>query len=116
MVLICAVVASLLFSRCIDDAFGLNISGGVNVLVWRDRITAGSLRALRECTRELAAEYEGVATITMARTAISLAQAAGDLNSEARGYLYWGQALWRQGNYEAGAMVEAMVIGRVDIE
>ncbi len=41
-----------------------------------------------------------LATISMARTAISLAQAVEDLDSEVQGYLYWGRALWRQGDYE----------------
>jgi len=39
------------------------------------------------------------ATIAAAQTAIHLAQAAGDMHSEAQGYLKWGIALWRQGEY-----------------
>ena len=41
------------------------------------------------------------ATCAAAQVAISLAQAAHDVSSEAAGYLQWGRALWRQGEYEA---------------
>ncbi|MFN8460034.1 MAG: tetratricopeptide repeat protein, partial [Anaerolineae bacterium] len=39
--------------------------------------------------------------ITTAQTAISLAQATGDKQSEARGYRIWGTSLNQQGNYQA---------------
>jgi predicted ATPase/class 3 adenylate cyclase len=41
------------------------------------------------------------AAIEAAQHAIELVQAAHDITMEARGYLAWGRALWRQGNYEA---------------
>jgi predicted ATPase len=40
------------------------------------------------------------AAVTAAQVTIGLAQAAQDVHSEAMGYLQWGQALFRQGEYE----------------
>ncbi len=39
--------------------------------------------------------------LTTVQKAIRLAQAADDAKTEAKGYLYWGQALWYQGDYQA---------------
>jgi tetratricopeptide (TPR) repeat protein len=41
------------------------------------------------------------AAIASAQRAIGLAQASGDVESEATAYLRWGRALWRQGDYAA---------------
>jgi predicted ATPase/DNA-binding SARP family transcriptional activator len=40
-------------------------------------------------------------TIAAAQAAIDLGQAAQDVTATTTGYLQWGQALWRQGDYEA---------------
>jgi predicted ATPase/class 3 adenylate cyclase/DNA-binding SARP family transcriptional activator len=41
----------------------------------------------------------GVA-LAAAQAAVRLAQAAGDVESEAAGHLHWGRAFWRQGRYD----------------
>jgi len=41
------------------------------------------------------------AAIVSARQAVALAQAAGDVESEARAYFEWGRVIWRQGDYVA---------------
>jgi len=48
---------------------------------------------------EAVSNYEQA--ITTAQIAVGLAQKVGDVAGEAQGYLTWGQALWRQGNYAA---------------
>lgn len=56
--------------------------------------------ALRQANyAEVTADY-GTAVV-VAQETIALAQAGGDRAAEATGYLRWGCALWRQGQYEA---------------
>jgi PAS domain S-box-containing protein len=40
------------------------------------------------------------ASIAAAREAIESAQAVGDVSAEVAGYIWWGRALWQQGNVE----------------
>ncbi|MDF1513593.1 MAG: tetratricopeptide repeat protein, partial [Anaerolineae bacterium] len=51
----------------------------------------------RAALAELTGDYDQV--IKNSRSAIELAHEAGDLETESRGYLSWGQALWRTGDY-----------------
>jgi class 3 adenylate cyclase/tetratricopeptide (TPR) repeat protein len=55
--------------------------------------------ALRQANyAEATSDYVGA--VVAAQQATVLARTAGALASEAAGYLWWGQALWRQGDYE----------------
>jgi len=62
--------------------------------------------ALRQANyNEVTGDYP--AAIAAAQAAIDLARAAGDVESEAAGYLSWGRALWYQGEYDlAGPQLE----------
>jgi tetratricopeptide (TPR) repeat protein len=56
--------------------------------------------ALRQANyAEVTGDY--LSAIAAARTAIDLAQTAGDVGKEAAGYLQWGRILWHEGEYEA---------------
>ncbi len=48
---------------------------------------------------EVTGDYR--AAISAAQAAIALARTAGDTPREARGHLYWGRALWRQGDFSS---------------
>ena len=56
--------------------------------------------ALRQANyAEVTGDYP--TAVAAAQATIRLAQAAQDMSNEAAGYLHWGLALWRQGDYEA---------------
>ncbi|MFX1412052.1 MAG: tetratricopeptide repeat protein, partial [Promethearchaeota archaeon] len=68
-----------------------------------DELQVAKRRAEVALRRTQYAEVTGdyPAAIASAQEAVHLAQAAQDVSSEVLGYLRWGAALWRQGEYEA---------------
>lgn len=69
--------------------------------------------ALRQANyAEVTGDYPSA--IVAARTAIDLAQAAGDVSKEAAGHLQWGRILWHEGKHEASRprLEQALALSR----
>ncbi len=69
--------------------------------------------ALREASyARFTGDYPGA--LTAAQTALGCAQAAGDLNAQARSYHEWGRLLWQQGQYDdsRARLHEALTLAR----
>ena len=62
-------------------------------------VVLSQIQANRASLLNKSGQYE--AAITLAQSAVHLAQTHQAVGDEAMGYLQWGRALWFQGNYEA---------------
>jgi len=126
------------FSRALDLTPEDDLTGRYALLLAREKVY--DLQGAREAQSQALAALEGLAealnddrqrarialrqthyaeatgdypaAIAAAQAAIRLAQAGQDVSSEATGYLQWGRALWRQGEYEAAQIQLGQALAR----